>query len=280
MANSDTSRGLPGKKIDRRARKLFRKAIARFPKISTNRTDKSIDELKEALKITRGKYPRAKAWLAYALATAYKERLKGFRSRNVLNRALKLANEAVAERPNHRDPHWAQAFCRLAGDDPAGALKAYAEAVKHRPTLSLKVERAEAMIYNGDLKGGSKVIKDILDELDHDEIPDWFLWNAAWVLYFERKYDDALEHLDAVLSEPGDADHIEDMLLLEAAILAQKGDGSANRTLRKFLRQKRKWFGEDWTLRFEKESLCFSANAKAQKLQSHWLDGVKKAGLT
>ena len=273
--------------------KHFKQAIRGFPVTTQAGFDESVGLLKKALEADPD-YPRAKGWLAYAYATGandvwlkkskHKTEAKWTRAR-ALKVAEGLARQAVDADAGDYDNHWALAYVQLNKKDFDGARDSYERALDlNDNNMNLLAEMADGLVHMG---RPDEAIEKIFRAR---RVWDWHRWVLAWAYYFKGRtdavyYDLALAEIRQMYLKPGEAGYTPEVLLLTAALHAQKGAAHAKarqarwaaaekRRARAALKEfKRHW--PKWTSKDARSAMVFAEAAD----QRHWMDGVKRAGL-
>jgi tetratricopeptide (TPR) repeat protein len=187
------------------------------------------------------------------------------RIKEAKDRANEYACRGVSLDPNDYHTQWMLGFYYLNVGEHDRALRTYRLAMGlNDRNQSLLAEYAEALIYAGRIDEGEKMIRRAM------HIPDWHRWDLAWALYFQGRYDEAIEEVGRMSCGPLDDGFINDVRLFLAAAHAQRGDRAETYSpiVCKFLENR-----GDWTLEKERRSTAFR-NPDHEK---RWLAGVAKA---
>jgi tetratricopeptide (TPR) repeat protein len=196
----------------------FVKAVAGFP--PTERDGKSAQvvfvESYAVLDKLAGKFPRAMAWKAYALALSVSEAWPlppsaleaGMNAKDQLDEALRLAQRAVNDDDTDYDLHWALADVYVIRGEFAKAIEAFEEALylnRDERHPSLFAEAASAMMQEGsDFDNADAHFRKA-------KTPDWHHWSRGIFLFLKARRGDpdtflnlALEELKETRTQPGD----------------------------------------------------------------------------
>lgn len=208
-----------------------------------------------------------------------------------------LTCQAMDEDPLDFRVAWARAFVLLNMQDEAlrnEALALYKQAARdfnEDENGDVHVEYGEALIYMGKLQEGCDEIE---RGIAHYPKPrGWHHWDRAWVHYFQKEYQEALDDLAQVKTLAGEATdeeiqaelddpasllnyprYLVDAELLRAACHARLGQVDEGQKAMRLFRTRR----PDWDMDDEKDSLAFSEkDPNAQQYYNDWLTGVQNA---
>ena len=210
--------------------KHFKQAIRGFPVTTQAGFDASVELLKKALAADPN-YPRAKGWLAYAYATGandvwlkkskHKAEAKWTQAK-ALKVAEGLAKEAVESDEGDYDNHWALAYVQLNKKSFGDAKASYERALDlNDNNMNLLAEMADGLVHMGRPDDAIEKI------FRARRVWDWHRWVLAWAYYFKGRtdpiyYDLALSEIREMYLKPGEAGYTPEVLLLSAALHAQK----------------------------------------------------------
>lgn len=209
----------------------FAKAVVGFP--PTERDGKTAQKVFEesyaALDKLAGKFPRAMAWKAYALALSVYERWAlppgvketSMNDQQRLDEALRLAEDAVNLDETDYDLHWALADVHLIRDEFPEAISAFENALylnRDERHPSLFAEAGSAMMQAGDLDNGEVHFRKA-------KTPDWHHWMRGIFLFLKAGRADpdtflnqALEELKSTRTQLGDDFYQSEIQLVLAAV--------------------------------------------------------------
>jgi tetratricopeptide (TPR) repeat protein len=233
------------------SRDLFRRAVAQDPGLA-----------------------KARALLAYTLVQAW---LQGWSGESALNEARDEAEEALRLAPKDPYAHAQLGFYHLNTGHFAAALNYYRSATELPGSSDeIKVDRAEAEIYAGNIDIGIGLIQQAMAGKRPEDVPDWYRWDLAWAHFLKGREEagsdeKAMQELDYMHLPPTDDGYMVDCLLLRAVVETRlRRTDAAKADLDRFLRRR-----TDWTLWREKRSVRFRRAAD----ELYWLEGCRAAGL-
>lgn len=257
-----------------------------FPIMSQADLDAAIARFKAAKKADP-KFARAHGWLGYCCVTALIDEWDLTKSmglakpKKIKAKARALSKDAVRLDPCDFDTHWARGFVLLHTGDPAGAERHFDTARRlNYDNRELLGENADERVYAGD---PDKAI-DLIERAR--SIPDWQRWVLAWAYYFKAKgnsdyYNKALAELGKLKDPPGSGKAPAEILILRAAIHAQKATLFKGRAATTFSNKAKKDKDDYENITDKKRSLndLEGTNPLANASdQTHWSDGLKGAG--
>ena len=167
----------------------------------------------------KGDFARAHGYLSYTLLLAH---LHGWKQEDIaedndvtLDKVLEHATKARDHGGNDYENHWSLAAACIYSRDFATGMDAYgtalelaaSQAIPHNLSC-LKVERADALIFNGDKADIETAVDIILNEMKQPDFPKTHLWALGWAYYElgafdkDKERDYCLKSLKALLQIP------------------------------------------------------------------------------
>lgn len=265
-----------------------------FPVLSDEGFAASVDRLQEALRLDE-RYPRPRGWLAYAYVLSVTEGWRfakhqpeaRWKEARLLETAERLAREAVSLDGADYDTHWALANVLVNTGRWDEAIACFERALylgRSENNPSLLVDMADALVHAGEVDRALVLIRHAR------RVPDWHRWVAAWAFFAKGRsdgafYDLALEELRNLYWQPGEAQYIVDVKLLEAAIharratrpgLRERAAGAEGRRAAAALAafREKPELGR-WTVERARRFAPF----RNREDMEHWLEGCRQAGL-
>jgi tetratricopeptide (TPR) repeat protein len=248
--------------------------------------DAAIARFKAAKKLNP-KFARAHGWLGYCCITALidewdlKKSMGLSKPKKIKAKAGDLTKEALRLDSCDFDTHWARGFVLLHSGDPAGAERHFDTARRlNYDNRELLTENADERVYASDPDKAIEFIERARS------IPDWQRWVLAWAYYFKAQgdsnyYNKALAELGKMKDPPGGGKAPAEILILRAAINAQKATLLSGRAAtiasnraKKDKDDYEKMTGKKRSLK-DLEDTNPLANAGDQ---THWCNGLKGAG--
>ena len=205
----------------------------------------------------------ARPYANLALITVYQVYSK-FLPKESLERAVELAQEAIARDDGEAWGHWAlgAAYLKLGSHDRAVA--AYERALELNPNdADVLVESAWLLAYVGRAKEGVENATRAMRL--NPRYPDWYLWALGVASYDAQRYDEAVTAL-----ENRKHPNLKSNLYLAAAYSQLGRQKEAQATVKKILADNPESSIERWgkTQPYQNEAAL-----------NHYIDGLRKAGL-
>jgi adenylate cyclase len=211
-------------------------------------------------------HSRAQAELAYLHVREYQNDWSANRNAS-LNMAEQLVNKALAIEDNF-DVRWIRAIVYWNQGRFDESFAEYDLARGHNPGASdmadLDADEAEARIYGGDLPTARNKIQAAKADNPNDPYPYWYDWNDARLCYMEGRYQDAINAIGQMTTQPND------VLLITAASKALDGDPiGAGSDMAEFSKN-----DPDWSIA---KSAAYQYRNPDHR--QDWLHGLRRAGL-
>ncbi len=263
----------------------WREGAKQFPINNQKEFNTAIRHFKQAIRLDAS-FARSHGWLGYSYAISVVDGWKlpkpdhSLKPAQILDKALQLAEKAVELDPGDYDTFWARGYVRLHRKEAAKAQSDFETARRlNVSNRDLLVENADERVYAGD---PDKAVELIMRAL---RVPDWYRWTLGWAYYFKARtdpvyYDLAIRELEQICEQPGEGKCPAEVLVIMAAIYAQKAhiaqDQAEKKRLQKLAEDKRKAFRklrETGTLRHFEQTNPF----KRAEDRKHLIEGLKRA---
>ena len=164
-------------------------------------------------------FARAHGYLSYSLLLAY---LHGWKQADIaedadvtLDKILQHAELARKHGPDDYENHWTLAAAHIYSKNFQKGMDSYEKALNLAETQAIphnlsccKVERADALIFNGNREDIEKAVEIILGEMKVPDFPKTHLWALGWAYYElgafdkDKERDFCLKSLQALLQIP------------------------------------------------------------------------------
>jgi tetratricopeptide (TPR) repeat protein len=166
-------------------------------------------------------FARAHGYLSYSLLLAH---LHGWKQADIaedvdvtLDKVLQHAELARKHGPDDYENHWSLAAAHIYSKNFQKGMDSYEKALSLAETQAIphnlsccKVERADALIFNGNHEDIEKAVEIILGEMKLPDFPKTHLWALGWAYYElgafesqkEKMRDFCLKSLKALMQIP------------------------------------------------------------------------------